>query len=230
MTRSRSATVARRAIEVGGGLVERIGELLVRAAEAIAERAISGIRAERGRIRRRHDAGILHGRIEEPLPSLYEVHPEARAALTRPLGLRSVPIDEIAGTAVGGAAQRDVDFLPLRRFRGTNWEGRWQRIRRAVDRLEVLPPIDVTKYGDRYWVVDGHNRVAAARRAGQVEIDADVTELRPPGTTGERAGSLASSLATTWTAGATGEDRWAPPSADPAEPPDPARSADPADR
>ncbi len=35
--------------------------------------------------------------------------------------------------------------------------------------------------GDDYWVVDGHNRVAAALYSGQVEIDAVVEDLRLPG-------------------------------------------------
>jgi len=34
------------------------------------------------------------------------------------------------------------------------------------------------QFGDRYWIEDGHNRVAAALRNGQVEIDAAVTDLR----------------------------------------------------
>lgn len=130
-----------------------------------------------------------------PLPSLYEVHPEARRANPRQLGVRSLPVDEIRGTAVGGPTQRGADFLPLRPFRSVNWAARWQRIRAAVDRLEILPPIDVVRYADGFWVLDGHNRVAAAHYAGQVEIDASVTELVPPGgVPSERPTSLAAAL------------------------------------
>jgi hypothetical protein len=90
-------------------------------------------------------------------------------------------VDDIAGTAVGGGAQRGGDFLPLKQSRGKNWAGRWQRLRGAADRLETLPPIDVLKFGDAYWVVDGHNRVGLAKYMGQVDIDANITELVPPG-------------------------------------------------
>ena len=45
----------------------------------------------------------------------------------------------------------------------------------------MLPPIDVVQVGDDYWIEDGHNRVAAAIRAGAVEIDADTTQLLVPG-------------------------------------------------
>ncbi len=102
----------------------------------------------------------------------------------------------VAGTAVGGGAQRGGDFLPLRAFRGGNWNTRWQRLTTANDGLAVLPPIDVVKFGDRYWVVDGHNRVALALYGGQVAIDADVIELVPFGDhRTEPIGSLASSFA-----------------------------------
>ncbi len=114
------------------------------------------------------------------LPSLYHVHPGASVAQRRSLGVRTVPIDRIVGT-LRNPSQNTADFLPLPELRGRNWLGRWQRIRRAIDNLDVLPPIELVKVGDDYWVADGHNRVAAARRVGAVAIDADVTELVIPG-------------------------------------------------
>jgi hypothetical protein len=144
--------------------------------------ALAGVRAWRGKSTKYEKRRVA---AKEPLPSLYEKHPEAVRASPRELGLRIVPLDEICGTAVEGPDQRGGDFLPLPRFRSPNWQGRWQRIRNAVDRLEVLPPVELVKFGDRYWVVDGHNRVAAALRVSQVGIDAAVTELRLPGMAAE---------------------------------------------
>jgi hypothetical protein len=200
---------ALRIVEAGRG---RLVDEIVVGAEALSDALIALLRLSRGALhsdtvaRRREMAA----RASRPLPILYDVHAEARQALARPLGLRSIPLDEICGSAVGGLAQRGGDFLPLREFRSHNWEARWQRVRDAVERLAVLPPIDVIKYSDCYWVNDGHNRVAAALYAGQVEIDADVTELRTPGTSGEPAGSLVSSLVDSWSARAAGEGRWTP--------------------
>jgi hypothetical protein len=133
----------------------------------------------------------------QPLPYLYEVHPEAATANSHELGVRSINVDEIQGTAVGPPNQRGSDFLPLRPFRSPNWNERWRRVRAAADRLAVLPPIDVLHYGGGYWVVDGHNRVAAALYVGQLEVDADVVELRldAPGAGASMAGAEPASWA-----------------------------------
>ena len=113
----------------------------------------------------------------EPLQFLYDVHPEARGARPVDVGLEIIDVTDIAGTAVGGGAQRGGDFLPLKDFRGANWQARWQRLKQANDKLAMLPPIDALRSGDGYWVVDGHNRVALALYTGQVGIDANVVEL-----------------------------------------------------
>jgi hypothetical protein len=119
------------------------------------------------------------------LPSLYDRHPAASSAPRRRVGVRTIPLDRIVGT-LRHPSQNTADFLPLPRLRGSNWLARWQRLTRAMDRLEVLPPIDVAQVGDEYWIEDGHNRVAAALRAGAVEIDADTTQLLIPGIAVER--------------------------------------------
>jgi len=123
---------------------------------------------------------LMGRRRRTPLPSLYDRHPRASQAIRRARGLQIVPIDQIVGT-VRHPTQNTSDFRPLPELRGKNWQARWQRIRRAVDDLSTLPEIDVVQIGDEYYVADGHNRVAAARAAGAVAIDADVTELTLPG-------------------------------------------------
>jgi hypothetical protein len=107
--------------------------------------------------------------------------PEARRAALRELGLMSVPTEQVRGTAVEGPAQRGGDFLPLKDRRSDDWRGRWQRILAAIDSLRSLPPIELLRFGDEFWIVDGHNRMAAALYTGQNEIDAVVTDLRLPG-------------------------------------------------
>jgi hypothetical protein len=132
--------------------------------------------------RRGRRAGQQRRSAREVLPSLYDQYPGAGSAPRRRIGLRSVDLDRIVGT-VRHPSQNTADFLPLTHLRGQNWLGRWQRISRAMERLERLPPIDLVQVGDDYYVTDGHNRIAAARRAGGLEIDADVTLLLVPGVT-----------------------------------------------
>ena len=137
----------------------------------------------RDAIRGRSQAAGRQRRSErEVLASLYDRYPHAGSAPRRRIGLRSVDLDRIVGT-MRHPSQNTADFLPLPHLRGQNWRGRWQRIDRAMDRLERLPPIDLLQVGDDYYVADGHNRVAAGRQAGALEIDADVTQLLVPGVT-----------------------------------------------
>ncbi|HVL54472.1 MAG TPA: ParB/Srx family N-terminal domain-containing protein [Vitreimonas sp.] len=200
------ATVASGLALVSAGIAWVVASILqptARAGAAGMRRFASGWRSRPGA--RQRD---LRRRASRPLPNLYEVHPDARAATPREIGLRSLDLDEIVGTAVGGLAQRGSDFKPLPAFRSSNWEGRWQRIRSAIDRLAILPPIDVVRFppGGGYWVLDGHNRVAAALDVGQVAIDANVTELVPPGQNAtERPDNLAAALTGTRSLRAAGQ-------------------------
>lgn len=188
------------AVEAAAAAATRLvpgAEPVARAAYGVGESVDAAVGAAGRRWGERPGARLrrLRRAARHPLPFLYEVHPEARQAIPKELGVRPIGVDEIVGTAVGGA-RRGGDFLPLGPFRTSNWAARWQRLESAVQKLTILPPIDVVKYGPGYWVLDGHNRVAAALYAGQIEIDANVTELIPPGGVSfERPGSLASTLA-----------------------------------
>jgi hypothetical protein len=88
------------------------------------------------------------------------------------LGLRVVPLDAIVGTIDRG---RDFD----REFRPTSRRvrSRWEHIAAAMRRGESLPPVDLVKVGELYFVRDGHHRVSVARALGLSDIDAYVTEV-----------------------------------------------------
>jgi hypothetical protein len=181
-------------VETVAGKVEAAVEGVVEGAGEAVGGAVHAVQAAARRWDERPGARVRRFRrlSRTPLPYLYDVHPDARRAVPREVGVRSIDTDAIVGTAVGGATQRGSDFLPLKPFRSQNWMQRWQRIRNAMNTLEFLPPIDVLRYGNEYWALDGHNRVAAAKYGGQVAIDANVVELVPPGGRAtERPGSLA---------------------------------------
>jgi uncharacterized ParB-like nuclease family protein len=91
-------------------------------------------------------------------------------------GVQEIPLDRVVGSAAPPAKAGDFDpgFLPIdRRLRD-----RWTRIYRAMVEGEELPPIDVYKVGDSYYVIDGHHRVSVARSLGRDRINARVIEVR----------------------------------------------------
>jgi nucleotide-binding universal stress UspA family protein len=92
----------------------------------------------------------------------------------RSLGLRTVEVARIIGS-VGRAAELDENFRINSRRREE--DQRFQRVLKAMEEGVSLPPVVLYKLGYGYYVLDGNHRVAAAKRLGQLEIDALVTEF-----------------------------------------------------
>ena len=92
-------------------------------------------------------------------------------------GIHTVPVSAIVGS-VGRYKDFDRKFLPLTR---SNKE-RWRRIDEAYYQEVPLPPIQLYKVGDVYFVKDGNHRVSVARERGIAYIDAEVigTRCRAP--------------------------------------------------
>ncbi|MBS4101518.1 chromosome partitioning protein ParB [Tsukamurella paurometabola] len=90
----------------------------------------------------------------------------------RPLGLQVVPVARIVGSV-----DRTRDFDRYFRPRSPALRARWQRLAAAQRRGEAMPPVELKKVGDMYFVVDGHHRVSIAFARGFSTIDADVTEV-----------------------------------------------------
>lgn len=89
----------------------------------------------------------------------------------RYLGLQEVEVEKIVGS-VDRYDDFTRAFLPLR-----GEDPRQERIDKAMERGEVLPPVKLYKLGGVYFVVDGHHRVAAAKKTGAKYIDAEVVEF-----------------------------------------------------
>ena len=87
-------------------------------------------------------------------------------------GVREIPLDAIVGS-VGRYHDFTRTFLP----KNDNDEERWVRVKTAVHDMVGMPPIDVYKVGDVYFVIDGNHRVSIARQLGSDSITARVTEV-----------------------------------------------------
>ena len=130
------------------------------------------------RARRRAALGAMVARLRGEPDDVRHVLPyeEVVAALgyvsEHSAGKAVVPLDAIVGTVNRG---RDFD----RRFRPTTGRvrSRWEHIATAMRRGEAMPPVDLVRIGQIYFVRDGHHRVSVARALGHNDIDATVTEV-----------------------------------------------------
>jgi nucleotide-binding universal stress UspA family protein len=105
------------------------------------------------------------------------------AELAGPLSRRlprveTVETSRIVGS-VGRANELASDFRPHRWARRKGDEQRLKRIRTALERGEILPPVELYKLGYGFYVLDGHHRVAAAHLLKQPELDAYVVDHVP---------------------------------------------------
>ncbi|HUZ86915.1 MAG TPA: ParB N-terminal domain-containing protein [Candidatus Baltobacterales bacterium] len=138
-------------------------------------RALEDFDAARFRAFRRSVRSVLTGgarRLPSIGPLLRASGPEGRAFG----GIHEIPLAKIVGSAAPDAKIDDFDpaFLPVaRRLRQ-----RWTRIYQAMVEGDELPPIDVYKVDENYYVIDGHHRVSVARNLGRQTINARVVEIR----------------------------------------------------
>jgi hypothetical protein len=86
--------------------------------------------------------------------------------------LETVPIKNIVGSE-GRYHDFDREFLPLH----SATEDRWLSLDAAFHRMDNVPPVELYKVGDVYFVRDGNHRISVARRHGAKYIDAYVIEV-----------------------------------------------------
>ena len=91
------------------------------------------------------------------------------------IGADQVPVEKIVGS---WGRYRDFDraFLPIQ----SKTKDRWVNIDIAHQKMVILPPVELFKMGDVYFVKDGNHRVSVARERGQLFVDAYVTEIDIP--------------------------------------------------
>jgi hypothetical protein len=84
-------------------------------------------------------------------------------------GVQTVPIHLIQGSE-GRSSDFDRDFYPL----AAHTRERWLGIYDAQNAGEELPPVELIRLEDRYFVRDGHHRISVARTLGRDYVDAMV--------------------------------------------------------
>ncbi len=102
-----------------------------------------------------------------------EVAKRLKARQQVDMGTQNVPLDKIIGS-VGRYHDFTRSFLP----RSAVNADRWSRLDAAMNDLKGLPPVELYKIGDVYFVRDGNHRVSVARANGAADIEAYVTEVK----------------------------------------------------
>lgn len=119
---------------------------------------------------------LLHRLRREPNGLLpFHVVSRLRPKGEHYLGMRPIEVDKIIGS-VDRYDDFDAQFLPKEPYTVE----RWTRLRTAQLEGVELPPIQVYKVGETYFVKDGNHRVALAKAENQTYIDAEVIELEVP--------------------------------------------------
>jgi hypothetical protein len=89
----------------------------------------------------------------------------------RYLGTRTVEISKIKGSE-SKSGDFDVNFQPLT----SRTVSRWVNVAVARKKGVYLPPVELIKIGDEYYVRDGHHRLSVAHAFGESFIEAIVYE------------------------------------------------------
>ena len=88
-------------------------------------------------------------------------------------GVQEIPLSSIKGSE-GRVKDFDPSFLPL----NPRLRERWVGIETLMLQGKAMPPIEVYKVGELYFVKDGHHRVSVARHLDQETITANVIEVK----------------------------------------------------
>lgn len=123
-------------------------------------------RSWKGRLR-----GIFTGQSRKMTP-LEECREACALRESRYAGVQQVAIASIQGSE-GRATEFDIEFNPV----SERTEKRWVSV--AVARLmgHPLPPVELLRFGDFYFVRDGHHRISVAKAFGETTIEAEVKEM-----------------------------------------------------
>jgi nucleotide-binding universal stress UspA family protein len=116
----------------------------------------------------------LAGKSSELL-SYDEVAEKLKLNVRTESGIHDIPLKAIIGS-VGRYSEFTRNFLP----RKNGDQQRWARVKAAIDDPQNtgLPPIEVYKVGETYFVMDGNHRVSVARDEGFEFISAHVIEVK----------------------------------------------------
>ena len=151
-------------------MTEKVSTVLDRDSRSLA--AIHDFRRAREQANLSTIIGHVIGR-PSGLLSFDEVKHKLKGSISGRRRLEEVPLDAIVGS-VGRYTDFNRQFLP----RNDSDELRWTRVKTAIESSMGVPPIELYRIGDAYFVLDGNHRVSVLRRMGATQAQAYVTEVQ----------------------------------------------------
>ena len=136
--------------------------------------AISSLKSKISNLLGKSTAAPESGSVNGSAKSFMEKQRIEAAVDRRDIGLGEVPLEKIVGS-VG----RYHDFDNQFRSKKDHEPRKLKRIKQAMQANISLPPVDLYKIKDEYYVLDGNHRVAAARELQHPTIEAYVIEYLP---------------------------------------------------
>lgn len=125
---------------------------------------------------RSFERAYSHGRMIQMISRLFRRNNALSLLDSQPLSSQgstsrivSIPIHQIKGT-LGRSTDFDLGFNPLNETSRT----RWISIMAAILRGISMPPVELVKASNSYYVRDGHHRISVAKALGQDAIDARI--------------------------------------------------------
>lgn len=115
------------------------------------------------------------GRIGQLLARLLRKDTHLQVLATQPLSsgrtnrIVTVPIRKIEGS-LGRKEDFDASFHPLQEAIRIRWTSIYCAIRSDIP----LPPVELVRTGDDFYVQDGHHRISVARSLDQESIEARI--------------------------------------------------------
>lgn len=134
--------------------------------------AVKDFRRARDRAAVERLAARLSSRSSELL-SYEDVRRRVRAS-----GVVSHTIQDVPLEAIVGSVSRYNDFTRNFLPRKDSNQSRWMNVYQAMSESRGLPPVELYRIGDAYFVKDGHHRVSVSRQMDWESIQAFVTEVR----------------------------------------------------
>lgn len=113
------------------------------------------------------------------LPVLEELLPEHLSLPHIHLGLVTIPMNQLVGTATRARTSAFAcNFMPLL-DEGSEFAQKWVLLHHSVIQDGVREPIKVLEYMNRFYAVEGNKRISVMKFLGSPLVEAEVTRILP---------------------------------------------------